>query len=262
MKKLLTFVESVWRDASIVGLGPYLHYRYRSYRKNKEPMPVRVAGHEILVRPSTPDLRVAFNSLRHEFDVLSELLPQDYSGIIVDAGGYIGTAALKLSVMYPQASIVSIEASDSNYAMLLKNTSTQGNIHAIRAALYSESGCSMPLVDRGTGDWGFSIALHEKIDSERRIGTVNTITFADILREFPGKSIGLVKMDIEGGEYEIFKDPSTILHNIPAVFVELHDRIVPGCTEVFMHYCRGRWVLNAGGEKLLSLAGKPSISFT
>lgn len=258
MKSVLNLWRSIRRDAPIIGYGPYLTYRYRSYRKNKQTMLVTVAGHKIRVRPGTPDLRVAFQSLRHEFDILSQVLPADFPGLIVDAGGYIGLAALKLAELYPQATVVTIEPSEGNYTLLSQNIADHPRIHLIKAALYAESGRRMPLMDRGTGDWGFSIAVQDTAKAGPTLGEVETVTLEDIKERFPGKPIGLIKLDIEGGEHAIFKDPSSTLHDVPAVFVELHDRIVPGCTEAFLKFSAARWVVNAGGEKLLSLQGKPS----
>ena len=51
----------------------------------------------VWVRSATPDLRTAIANLTEEFDCLDQLLPEGYSGLIVDGGGYIGTAALKFS---------------------------------------------------------------------------------------------------------------------------------------------------------------------
>ena len=257
MKSIMNFIRSVRRDAPIVGYCPYLRYRYKSYRGQKKPMTVEIAGQSIHVRPGTPDLIVAFQSLRHEFDILAKALPSSFSGIIVDAGGYIGTAALKLSTMYPEATIVSIEPSDTNFVLLLRNIENTPKIHAIKAALFTESDKAVPLQDRGTGDWGFSIALSDPSSAKGDLGDVMTITLEDIAARFPGQAIGLIKLDIEGGEHALFKDPASILQDIPAVFVELHDRIVPGCTEAFLTFSATRWIVNAGGEKLLSLKGKP-----
>jgi FkbM family methyltransferase len=195
--------------------------------------------------------------LRHEFDILEKVLSPDFSGIIVDAGGYIGSTALKLSAIYPKATIVAIEPSDENFAILKSNVENNPNILAINAALYTEGNKSVPLMDRGTGNWGFSIAVHDSANVTGDLGIVDTISLEDILLRFPDKSIGLIKLDIEGGEYSLFENPSSAMRDIPAVFVELHDRIVPGCTDVFMKFSARRWVINAGGEKLLSLKGKP-----
>lgn len=256
MSWISTFVKSILRDAPIVGYGPYLTYRFRSFRKDKTPISVEIAGQKILVRPATPDLRVAFQSLGKEFDGLKQLLPHDFDGLIIDAGGYIGTAALKLSAMYPQAQIVTIEPSEDNLAMLEQNIAGKSKIHPVQAALTVKSGEKVSLFDRGHGDWGFSLALREEDYQAKNLGTVSTITLEDILARFPGKSIGLVKLDIEGGERPIFQNPSSVLCSVPAVFVELHDRVVPGCSDAFEAFNAGRWVVRAGGEKYLSLLGQ------
>lgn len=257
MKRLFNLIRTIFRDAPIVGYRAYLTYRLRSYLGSKDPMRVAVEGQSVLVRPGTPDLRVAFQSLRREFDILSTLLPANFDGIIVDAGGYIGAAAIKLSKMYPKATVVSIEPSDANYAMLEKNIQGHKNIHALKSALHSQGGQDVLLRDRGTGEWGFSIALQDTTSRSNVLGSVSTISLSDISRKFGGKPIGLVKLDIEGGEYEILKNADADLQQVPLLFVELHDRIVPGCSQVFNAFSQGRWVINAGGEKHLSMIGKP-----
>lgn len=54
----------------------------------------------IQVRKGTPDMEVAMSCLTGEFEPVQHLLPRDYNGIILDAGGYIGTAALALSRIF------------------------------------------------------------------------------------------------------------------------------------------------------------------
>lgn len=256
MRRLSALLSSVLKDGPIVGYGPYLRYRLGPALGLTAPMQVTVASQTILVRPGTPDLRVAFHSLRSELDILSDLLPRDFAGLIVDAGGYIGTAALTLAKMYPQATVVSVEPSSSNFAMLQQNVAGVDRIVPVNAALHAESGRSFELVDRGTGTWGFSIAASG--GGITRAETVTTITLAEIVGRFPGMPLGIVKMDIEGGEHVLFSTGDAALEAADAVFVELHDRIVPGCNDLFRAFSRDRWLLNAGGEKLLSLRRVPA----
>jgi len=256
MGQVTAFVQSVLRDGPIIGYDSYLKYRLRPALGNHALMQVTVNGQKIWVRPGTPDLRVAFQSLRAEFDILSGLLPEDFAGLIVDAGGYIGTAALKLAKMYPAATVVTIEASSRNYAVLQRNVAGVANIVPINAALHAEAGLSFDLVDRGTGAWGFSIAARS--GSGSTIESVSTITLREISQRFGGLPIGILKMDIEGGEHVLFSTPDETLEATEAVFAELHDRIVPGCTELFSAFSHDRWLLNAGGEKFLSLRRAPS----
>ena len=130
-------------------------------------------------------------------------------------------------------------------------------MHAIKAALFAEGGRSVSLHDRGTGEWGFSVALEDISKSKVEMGAVETISLDDISERFPGKTIGLMKLDIEAAEESIFENPSQTMRDFPAIFAELHDRIVPGCAEAVASFSKDRWVVKAGGEKFLSLKGKP-----
>lgn len=251
MKRITGLLSSILRDGPIVGYGPYLRYRLAPALGQTQPIQVTVENQKIWVRPGTPDLRVAFQSLRSELDILSDLLPRDFDGLIVDAGGYIGTAALTLARMYPAAKVVTIEASSRNYEMLTRNVSGHERIIPVNAALHAQSGLSLDLVDRGTGDWGFSIATSGSGTTHAE--TVTTITLSEIATRFPGNPLGIVKMDIEGGEHVLFANRDPALEAAEAVFIELHDRIVPGCTDLFRSFSSDRWLLNAGGEKFLSL---------
>ena len=61
-------------------------------------------------------------------------------------------------------------------------------------------------------------------------------------------------MDIEGGELDLLKNDSKSLDKIPIIFIELHDRIVNGCTKEFMAFSKKRLVIKSGGEKFLSIS--------
>ena len=60
-----------------------------------------INGFPILIRPGSPELRVAAVSLTREFEPMAGYLPPDFDGLIVDAGAYIGTTARKLAAMVP-----------------------------------------------------------------------------------------------------------------------------------------------------------------
>ena len=254
--KTVAFLKSAQHGARRIGWGPYLRYRLRSFRGARTLMHVVVSGARITVRTGTPDLRVALQSLGSEFSALSKLLPEDFDGVIVDAGGYIGTAAITLSRMYPKASVVTIEPSTSNLAVLRKNVAPYTNIHPVNAALCPKTGATrLPLRDRGTGEWGFTVVGSETPDGvvAAEVDEVDVVTLDDIAQMFRGKPIGLIKLDIEGGEHALFEADDPVLREIPAIFVELHDRIVPGCSEAFYRFGSDRWILGFGGEKLLAL---------
>lgn len=196
---------------------------------------------------------VASESLGPEFEEIRTYLPEGFDGVIVDAGAYIGSVALKLSNMYPNAKIVCVEAAAQNFTMLQQNVAQNPGIDTIKAALAVRSGITLELKDPGRGHWGFTTVTSPEHGTDLvSVEKVDTISLADIRRKYPDRPIGLVKLDIEGGEKALFEEESIELSQVPLVFVELHDHIVRGCTAAFNHYSRNREIVNFGGEKFLS----------
>ena len=96
--KIYNEVRKVALRVCAVGLLTYL--KFELLKLTGRRIERRVMIHDrwpIWVRSATPDLRTAIVNLTEEFDCLGQLLPEGYSGLIVDGGGYIGTAALKFS---------------------------------------------------------------------------------------------------------------------------------------------------------------------
>lgn len=221
----------------------------------RRPIMVTISGESVILRPRSPDLRVVRDNLGKEFNLIKGLLPQDYDGLIVDAGGYIGTAAIALARMYPKATIVTLEPADENFRLLIKNCSARDNIKPLKGALMPAGSENVRLFDPGNGQWSFTTQtdggdVHQNI-VEREI---ETYTLADLLKRFGFTEIGIIKLDIEGAEKAIFDEESPALLASVAVFAELHDMIVPGCEASFRAFSKDRLILNAGGEKYLSLS--------
>lgn len=202
------------------------------------------------IRKGTTDFKVAMTSVA-EFQILKHSLPKDYSGVIIDGGGYIGTAAIALSKLYPMATIVSIEASKENYEILKTNCSTFSNIICLNYALSSVSGNSVYLSDRGTGNWGFTIIQNPDDTGEPVLKyEVKTISITDIQNEYG--PVNLIKMDIEGAEKEILENDKS-LKDIKVLIVELHERIIAGCNDAFFNFNKERTIIKGDGEKYISV---------
>ena len=69
----------------------------------------------------------------------------------------------------------------------------------------------------------------------------------------PREEIGLLKLDIEGGEYDLLKNDIKTLEKIPVVFAELHDRIISGCKEMYFKFSKKRILIKDRSEKYLSI---------
>lgn len=220
--------------------------------RRREPIHVRIDGVRLSVRLGTPDIGVALSCFGSEFAPLRHLLERDFGGLIVDAGGYIGAAAIQFARMYPSARIVTLEPATANFEILARNVVPFPNIVPVKAALATMSSPAAPLTRRPSGHWGYTLTS-TGADSEHVVESTPTVTLGELRRQHGNRPIGILKLDIEGGEQPLLEEAGEELRAVFAVFAELHDRIVPGCTDAFKRFSANRIVSNFGGEKYLSL---------
>lgn len=181
------------------------------------------------------------------------MIDQDYAfkvkkspEVIVDAGANIGLASIYFANRHPESQIIAIEPEASNYEMLKMNSAPYGRIIPLNAAIWDKNE-GISLVDPGLGKHGF---MTKREGSQRRnpgkvIHPVRGITIDKIMREYGLKRIDILKMDIEGAEREVFRDPSAWIGKVNALIIELHERLKPGCNRSFYHGSDGfdeEWV--------------------
>lgn len=214
---------------------------------------VKIRGVRIKIRKGTPDLAVAVSAFMGEFDILRNYFPGDNGCAVVDAGGYIGTSAIVFSLMWPDALVITIEPSSENFAILEQNIAGYSNIKAVNAALAPATSQQVVLRDRHTGAWGYTVMdKPEGVGAEHALEEVSVVQLGEIWSTFG--PIGLLKMDIEGAEKDVFLQDGETLSEIPVIFVELHERIVAGVEASFWQISNNRKVVVSAGEKYLSLS--------
>jgi hypothetical protein len=59
------------------------------------------------------------------------------------------------------------------------------------------------------------------------------MTVDTIMKEQGIDHIDILKIDIEGAEREVFRDPSSWIGKVDALIVELHEPMKPGCNRSF-----------------------------
>jgi FkbM family methyltransferase len=150
--------------------------------------------------------------------------------VIVDAGGYIGLSAAFFAHTYPEAMIIAIEPDARNYELLTLNTARFPNVHAVRAAVWKESG-TISLTDPGFGAWGLQVS--ESFAPVTGGDLVRAVTIDEIKQEFGLDRIHLLKVDVEGSEKEIFSTADSWISSVDAICIELHDRFKIGCSRSF-----------------------------
>lgn len=144
--------------------------------------------------------------------------------LIVDAGANIGAGVAYFGCSYPQVLVAAIEPDPGNCRLLRANSEHVG-AKVFEAAIGSTGG-TMQLQDPGRGEWGFTTTRGDVDGPGIRVPVV---TVSDLLAQF-GKPqfVPLIcKVDIEGGEADLFASNLDWMDQFPMIIIELHDWMLP-----------------------------------
>ncbi len=191
-------------------------------------IPIRVPGlaAPICLRPGTSDAAVLhqwFGGRAWEFGVRA----REGAQWIIDAGANIGISSIYLSGRFPAARVIALELDESNYRLLRRNTEAFPNIVALHRGLWWRPArlvVANPLANK----WSYRAA---EVDGKPSPGEVEGVTIGQLLAEYCCGDVDLLKIDIEGGERELFQYPiDDWIGAIKVIAVELHERYAPRCT--------------------------------
>lgn len=144
--------------------------------------------------------------------------------LIVDAGANIGAATVFFQGCFPASHVVAIEPEAGNFAMLSRNTEGL-EVENIQGALTSAPGY-VTISDPKVGHWGYQTA---PVDAENAGNDATAcITVRQIYEKYVNYLPFIVKIDIEGGEENVFAADTDWVEKTPLIIIELHDCMMPG----------------------------------
>lgn len=143
--------------------------------------------------------------------------------LIIDAGANMGASVNWFAICFPNAHIVAIEPDAENFDLLRQNT-TGLDVDLRHAALGSRDGM-VEVMNMGNGEWGYQTKPAE----EGAAGDVPLVSMDRLVTEkiAAGYQPFIAKIDIEGGEDELFSTSTDWIDHFPLVIVELHDWMIP-----------------------------------
>jgi FkbM family methyltransferase len=153
--------------------------------------------------------------------------PVDRPMQVLDIGGHIGTFACRLAQLYPAAVIQVFEPSPVTAGYLTRNVRQNGlsdRITVVEAAVTATKGFAL-LADNGGGSGLNSLIAAAGAGSAGSANPteVPTVVFDDVVAETPGP-IDLVKIDCEGGEYDLVRGSSqSSWAGVQRVVLEYHE---------------------------------------
>jgi FkbM family methyltransferase len=189
------------------------------YRERVSSLKVRGVGHPIWFRHGTSDKYVIREVLGHEqYRCLCSMAPP---ALIVDLGANIGTASVYLLERFPRASVVAVEPDPGNFEILRRNLAPYGDrATLLRRAAWPADGWLR--LERGTFRDGAEWSIQVKECGVGDGGDVRTITPEELAP--PGRTVDLMKIDIEGAELALFSDPRRgWIDRVRCFAIELHD---------------------------------------
>jgi FkbM family methyltransferase len=145
-------------------------------------------------------------------------------GLVIDAGANVGLTSLYLKSFFPAAKIIAIEPGEDTFFRLQNHLKINeyNDVSLLKKGLWSEStGLKADLSFRDGQDWSFRLVAAK--DDEEAL--FEAISVPDLISKFDIKQISLLKVDIEGGEAEIFKEGSDLswLSLVQVIAIEIHD---------------------------------------
>lgn len=212
---------------------------------------MKFLGSKLSMRIDDSDIRV-FKQIfvDNEYDSLN--LPKVVD-TIVDLGANIGLSALFFMKKYPDARIIAVEPDAINFEIMKRNLEDYSSqVTLLNAAIWPSDG-EVSLVEHdesneGLGAWGY----RTETLTEGAEGSVSAISIPTLMKQSSINYIDILKVDIEGAEYELFeKGYESWLDKVGLIIIETHDRFKPNSEAMVRNALKGRFTeLPLKGENL------------
>ena len=148
---------------------------------------------------------------------------------IIDVGSHVGASVLFFARRYPDATIVAIEADPGNFRKLRRNVGHLANVRLVPAAAAAEPGSVTLFASGGVDSWKSSM---RRSTSWQTPITVEAVALDNVLDwDTIGRPV-LVKIDIEGGEYDALRGFSRLV-DVSAVVGEVHPHLMDASVSQF-----------------------------
>lgn len=139
---------------------------------------------------------------------------------VIDLGAHVGIYSLYAALKNKNAKIYAFEPDSDNFKQLCRNikiNKLEDRIFPFKKAISKENKkMNFYLHDR-------SSRAHSIFEKSKNKVVVNSINLSKIFKILKIKNCDILKVDIEGAEYEVLYNSPQTLNKINMIFIECHD---------------------------------------
>lgn len=222
----LSKLQQSWKKERSEVLGLLNHHNlYYSIEKNSGSDVVKIKNwnQSYRLRHATSDF-ITFKQviIEEEYDWLMNMIKtvfkQDLT-YIIDAGANIGLASSVFKRYFPDSAICALEPENENFKALNSNAEINNfnQFQAFKAGLWSKS-CQLSVKKhfRDGRDWSFTVI-------ENFNGDIQAYSVKGLAEKAGFPRVDLLKIDIEGSEFEVFKSAHSWKNMVKFIAVEVHE---------------------------------------
>jgi FkbM family methyltransferase len=140
---------------------------------------------------------------------------------ILDLGANIGLSSIYLSAHLSPSKIIALEPSKSTFDRLERNLESTANVKCIQKGVWSRNAFLKADTNFRDGeDWSFRLVE----TSVKEEAIIEAVGLDDLMNSEQISQIDLLKIDVEGGEVELFKSNHLPwLQKTKIIALEIHD---------------------------------------
>jgi FkbM family methyltransferase len=180
---------------------------------------IKVPGypHPVTIRGGKSSDGFAFYQIlvMKDFDILNDL---GSPKLIIDAGANIGMSSLYFLNRYPSVRVVAVEPNPETFELCRVNLAAYSDrVVFVKGAVWSS--CGRVALVREEVEWNSHVVPGDG-NSET---SVDSFDVTSLIAAGGGGSVDFLKVDIEGGEAEVFgKNSETWLPSVKNIAIEFH----------------------------------------
>jgi FkbM family methyltransferase len=176
--------------------------------------------------PVRGEQRYEFKLMFMSHEYLWPIPNKRIDGVIIDLGANVGYFTLYSAFRYPHCKILSFEPFPRNFRVLENNIRQNSltNCTAVQCAVCGRSGDAVFGVETAIENPTEPHIVENLAPDEKNFFTVPCLSLDDVIEKHSIEKIGLLKIDIEGSEYDVLYNISDVNYKkIQRIGMETED---------------------------------------